>query len=615
MRYFSSSELQVKSWNMHGVFRNINGSIYSKLTEPDFLKEVLSFPIFGLIETHHIADDISKLQVLEYKCLQVCRSKLKKGRKSGGIAVYIHNSVSGGVKKVETSGSESILIKLNKDFFSFDRDIVISFPYCVPANSSFTIRTQFDPFTDFENKICSVKDESDLICLGDFNARTGLKPDYLDNEDNSDIPVMGDICATDSVATYPRGNLDSEVVNQYGDHLLSLCQSIPLRICNGRKLGDVQGMFTCFKSNGQSSVDYCLASPNIWSRISTFQVHNFIPDMSDHCPTSVSIRTNYSYISKQQDNYVYISKPKKLAWNDDISVKFENIIQSAESKNFLFNFNSINCNDRKSLDSATTSLSQFLVQTAKLAAWQSGTVAPEAVCPRRSPARNWKFRKKKKALNPKWYDQSCDILKNKICLTSKALRQFPRNPYLRGKLFQENKEYKKLIKYKQQEYVNLMFRELDQLHGSNPKGYMNLLKSMRDGSFNKNVPHDTGHVSTEDWRKHFQDLLGPNIVHRQEDEILLKYVEEHCEEAKSNLDNEFSRKELFEAISDLKNNKSCSFDQITNEILKTSKLVIAEQLLSLFNCILKLAIFPTNWKDNILKPLHKSGELSYTNNF
>ena len=305
------------------------------------------------------------------------------------------------------------MIKLKKDFFSFDRDVTISFTYCVPANSSFSIRTQFDPFTDFENKICIVKHESDLICLGDFNARTGLKPDYLDREANSDIPVLSDICATDYVATYPRGNLDSEMVNQYGDHLLSLCQSIPLRICNGRKLRDVQGSFTCFKFNGQSAVDYCLTSPTFWSKISTFQVHNFFPDILDHCPISLSINTNYFSILKQLDDYNYISKPRKLVWSDDISIKFENIFQSTESKDFLLKYTRTMCGDRKCLDSATNALCQLLVQSARLPASQSDTVTPQTVCSRRSPNRDWKFKKEKKPQNLKWYDQACESLKKK----------------------------------------------------------------------------------------------------------------------------------------------------------------------------------------------------------
>ena len=37
--------------------------------------------------------------------------KKKFGRKHGGIAVYVHESILGGVSRVPTPGSESIILK------------------------------------------------------------------------------------------------------------------------------------------------------------------------------------------------------------------------------------------------------------------------------------------------------------------------------------------------------------------------------------------------------------------------------------------------------------------------------------------------------------------------
>jgi hypothetical protein len=94
-------------------FFNIDVDCYSKLhNSPDFVRHTSKYLIYGLIETHHTADDIHLMQVSGYRCFQVCRKKLKRGPKSGGICVYIHDSISQGVLKVNTAGSESILIKL-----------------------------------------------------------------------------------------------------------------------------------------------------------------------------------------------------------------------------------------------------------------------------------------------------------------------------------------------------------------------------------------------------------------------------------------------------------------------------------------------------------------------
>ena len=112
------------------------------------------------------------------------------------------------MSKVNTAGSESILIKLDKEYFTLERVIILCFTYCVPANSSYQIRTQFDPLEDFEGKISTFDDTYDLICLGDYNSRTAQRPDYIVDDDNTDIPVVNNMCTADTVAIFPRGNMD-----------------------------------------------------------------------------------------------------------------------------------------------------------------------------------------------------------------------------------------------------------------------------------------------------------------------------------------------------------------------------------------------------------------------
>ena len=611
MSVFSKSELQIQSWNVHGSFFNLGGNRYSKLSnDAEFIRHTSKYLIFGLLETHHTADDVSQLQVVGYKCYQVCRKKLVRGRKSGGICVYVHDSVARGVTRINTPGSESIFIKLSKDFFSFERDIVVSFCYCVPSGSSYQTRTQFDPFEDIEQKLSNVSNEYDLVCLGDYNARTALKPDYIESDDNSDIPIMEELFAADSVAAYPRGNLD-QGTNSYGDRLLDLCHSVPLRICNGRKLGDVVGSYTCYLNNGQSVVDYCLVSPRIYHTVSSFVVNEFLPDVSDHCSITVTLRTKFLLDHSLSDSYSYVDKPRKVAWNPVIASNFERLLQIEPSKAFLAQIGSVAVSSQESLDAAVDSLSTFLVGTAEAAAGPSP--------PRRTPATSGRPRarqaRRPQCRRPKWHDSSCEEIRRNMRLTSRLLKQQPSNPYLKGKLMLECKEYKKVRKAKQKEYVESMFVQLDQIHGSNPKGYMDLVKSLRDGTFDKQVSDTTSHVSPHKWREHFQGLLGHPVQQSPASDDMLSYIEQNCEGAKSELDLPFTRSELLTAISALKNNKATSFDRISNEMLKASKLVIVNQLLSLFNKVLSTSFYPSAWKQNILSPLHKSGPLTDPGNF
>ena len=215
---FSSTDLCILEWNIHGIFTNIGGFRYSKLNSPYFWQAIKGAKIFGLIETHHTSDEIDQLQIKGYKCFNLCRKKRRVGRNSGGIAVYIENSILPGVSKIPSVGSENLLIQLKSEYFGFERDVTVCFSYCVPEYSSYQLREQLDVFGDLEQKLSSVGLHTDKLCLGDFNARTGTMPDYLESEENTDIPVPIGLYETDTVGTTSRLNLDTGH-NKYGDNL------------------------------------------------------------------------------------------------------------------------------------------------------------------------------------------------------------------------------------------------------------------------------------------------------------------------------------------------------------------------------------------------------------
>ena len=200
-------------------------------------------------------------------------------------------------------------------------------------------------------------------------------------------------------------------------------------------------------------------------------------------------------------------------------------------------------------------------------------------------------------------------------IASKILQKNPQHPFLRAKLIRESKDYSRVRKQKQKEFTNNLFLELDQLHRSNPKGYMNIINSIRDGSFDKVVQSDTDHVTPEKWREHFLNLLGPPIESNQQDRYMSNFLSSNCDLFSSELDQPFSLSELATAVKSLKNNKSHSFDRVTNEMLKVAHPVVRKQILFIFNAVLLSSNIPSAWKDSILTPLHKSGPLDNPDNY
>ena len=122
--------------------------------------------------------------------------------------------------------------------------------------------------------------------------------------------------------------------------------------------------------------------------------------------------------------------------------------------------------------------------------------------------------KRNKKSHPKWHDLSCAEAHKKVVLTGKLLKSNPNNPYLRGKLQTETKQYKRLAKSKQKEFVDKLFSQLEDMEASNPRGYMELIRSMRTGNFDKDMPDDTSHIDPSIWHQHFNNTGARQGGHR-----------------------------------------------------------------------------------------------------
>ena len=80
----SSKTLSVASWNVNGLFRNVNGVRTCKLDNPQFSSKLCS-NIIILNETHASFNDILNLD--GYFCVSNCRSNPSRLR--GEVAVFI----------------------------------------------------------------------------------------------------------------------------------------------------------------------------------------------------------------------------------------------------------------------------------------------------------------------------------------------------------------------------------------------------------------------------------------------------------------------------------------------------------------------------------------------
>ena len=482
-----------------------------------------------------------------------------------------------------------------------------------PANSSL-LSCDFMPadiFEDLTSKLSQCHPNGDIILMGDLNARSLTTPDYISNENNDHIPVPPpDLYEVDTVETIPRNNCDKKS-NSYGNKLIELCKTVPLRILNGRLLGDLLGNYTCFTPRGCSAVDIGAVSPSLFKDVRYFLVDSPHLHLSDHTPIELGLTVHMRPVpsASNESNCSLSPKPDKIVWDKNLAEKYKILLESPDCKQSLSGFLETGIlPNQTSVDSATSFLSNIMIETAKLA----GMNMKKGAVPRRSArVHNNTFVRKQ----PTWHDYDCQTLLNDLRKTSKLVSAYPNDPWIRGKLINDTKQYNKLVKYKQKMHLEQLFSQLENLHKSDPKQYMDLVKSLKNGSFDKTKKCDTDSVKPDEWFSHFSTLLGKSLKNSEKDEEMEKYVAEHVDNLDSGLDFPFTKKELMRSIKNLKNNKATSFDRISNEMLKYGVEPLSNCFLLMFNTILSFNLYPVEWKKDILGPLHKSGDKCDPNNF
>ena len=126
-------------------------------------------------------------------------------------------------------------------------------------------------------------------------------------------------------------NSEDKTVNARGKELLYLCKFRELAIVNGRRQGDIFGKYTCHNWNGSSVVDYFLSSISSLSCISSFNVGECIPWISDHCiiKTSFLLKNEFSVTSTSEE--LSETHPGFL-WNETAISNYKNNLVSESAK-------------------------------------------------------------------------------------------------------------------------------------------------------------------------------------------------------------------------------------------------------------------------------------------
>lgn len=160
----------------------MEGLSAEKKNNSDFVKFITQYDIICLYETW--TNKSSEIDINgyskpfhSYRRYQHRRAK----RASGGIIIYVKNELRDGVKLVKNDLDTLIWFKLEKSFFKTVNDRYVLAAYIPPENSPVYNILDIDLFSKIETEINSYSEIGEVYLIGDLNARTGKKPDYIIN--------------------------------------------------------------------------------------------------------------------------------------------------------------------------------------------------------------------------------------------------------------------------------------------------------------------------------------------------------------------------------------------------------------------------------------------------
>ena len=151
--------------------------------------------------------------------------------------------------------------------FGLQNDLFLCLCYNIPSGSSreaFSNDNIFDMILDdmllFEDKY----GQCNFLVTGDFNARCGNRPDFVEDEFLHKLDMLPDDYVEDVFLS--RCSQD-KITNEYGNYLSNFCKASGLRIMNGRIGSDGGlGKFTCVTENGCNLFTvFSVSEPNICS--------------------------------------------------------------------------------------------------------------------------------------------------------------------------------------------------------------------------------------------------------------------------------------------------------------------------------------------------------------
>ena len=584
-------------------FFNINSLIGETTSDPDFKSLIEKYDIISLSETwHQNSDCIKKIKENfppNFRFIDNARKKKKKNkckRNSGGILVCYKQVLHKHITIIDRKTENMIWIKIHKDFLNQKQNLFVGGIYISPINSSYTKNTDEDTFLKIQEKLLTLNQNDFIVLGGDFNARTGNEQDIIDETDDEvELLNLPQNYKISTIKKY-RCNKDQHK-NSYGDKLIDLATSANLKILNGRTLGDLEGRYTYIGYNGLSTVDYVLASENMFSR----NIHSFVVEemtnFSDHRPTSLTVQYNGSKPVTETEEHT-TNRPRNLNKACDFEIyknELNNRMQDHLIEPLIRRIENLEI-----LENDTTEIDEVIRVVNNI------YVSDDSITTKTFRKNQQKNARTK---NKPWFTDDCGHMKKRLNLARKMLEKKPDKQDLRILFYNTRKKYNKLVKQQRRKYERNLTQKLEYLYSNDRMEFWKHLKSMKTQTNNETLPNLSTLIA------HFEDLY----FKEEQNENLNAGSETDTQSVTNAIFNPLNAPITEEEVSKIKNSlktqKAAAYDLITNKMIKATNEIGVKLLTKLFNTLLTHKYFPKDWNYGILRLIHKGDDPEDANNY
>ena len=571
--------------------------MFNKAIFPEFSAYVEKHDIVCLTETFITELDIDPTNNIDTTLIQgytICHKHRNSRKASGGLSICIKNSIKPYISIVQNDNEDSIWCKISTELTTLDQCMYLACVYISPEGSPYS---NAGCFNVLEHEIVSFNQKSDyVIVVGDFNAKTSIKPDFLYhdvNDDNTDTGVPEACISLVPVENildhlglpHTRITKDKNASNNWGNRLLECCLNSRMLICNGR-FGPPSSEST---TTYDSVLEYAICTPELLYHVSSFHVLDFSNLLSDlhkgiclelSCNNTPVIPLSENVITNQpvQSTETTCNVKRVGSWEEEKEDVFRaNLnITDLNSLNTMLQNIDTNADLLVQIDAATESINTLFYETG------TKTFGEKSSRPKRK-------RKKPKEHKP-WYNTMC---RNKRVIFNQARKKFkiPRAPLEDDFVKMLGRQYKNAMLHAHMTYSDKVRHDIRVLRKmKNNRDYWRYCKTKKETPPGKNI----------DFKKFTNFFETLNIdSDKQECNRIHEYVQN------AELDMDITEFEIRSAIRKLKNGKAAGADHIENTWIKATQNIMMPTYVTYFNIIYSTATIPSEWAKGIIKPIYK----------